>query len=162
MMRQVWIVLTLQALGGTAEAQGLYLQSASPISHRSAVLEDDGVVAYLFLCKPGTLVPEREVIAYSRLPPTPKIDWQWVKRTGEMAPISQDIATATAVIPRPAAAEFSFRWSKDGNAVALIRNGTPLAFAEASHATGHSKAVAKANPLGNPWNQLTYESIFGK
>jgi hypothetical protein len=51
-------------------------------------------------------------------------------------------------------------WSADGNAVALLRNNLPIAFASTTEKYGYSKAVAKPSGLANPWDQQRYEAIF--
>lgn len=150
----------MQLLGAVCHAQGIYLQSTSAVSNRSAVLEDDGHVAYLYLCTPGTFVPERDAVVYTRRPPVPKVDWWELSKTGETAPISKDIASRAAVVPKPSAADFTFMWSRDGEAVAILRDGRPLAFAVSSHPRGYSKAVAKASAMALPWNQRLFESTF--
>ena len=142
-------------------AQGIYLQSFSAASTRYAVLEDDGYVAYLYICGPNTLTPERSVVVYSRRPPVAKVDWWELQQTGDTAPISRDIASGEAVIAQPAAQEFTFKWSRAGDAVALLRRGKPLAYVAAEQ-PGRSKAVAKQSPLAVPWDQRAYESLFGR
>ena len=158
----MWVIMVMQLLGVSCQAQGIYLQSTSVVSNRSAILEDDGCVAYLYLCKPGTFIPEREAVVYSRRPPVPKVDWWELSKTGETAPISQDIASPTAMVARPSAAEFTFKWSRDGESVAILRHGQALAFAIPSHLRGYSKAVTRPSTLAMPWDQQAYESTFGK
>ena len=51
-VRQAFLVVVLQGLVALTHAQGIYLQAASPVSRRVAMLEDDGVVAYLYLSQP--------------------------------------------------------------------------------------------------------------
>jgi hypothetical protein len=167
-MRQVVIVqfasnfvaAALLLLATSCGAQGIYLQAIHPASKRAAVLEDDGHVAYLYLSAPGTLTPEREVVVYSRRPPVPNVDWWELSKTGETAPIWRDIASREAVISDPRTAEFAFRWAADGDAVALVRGGRPLAFVAASAAQGHSRAVVKPSPLALPWDGARFESTF--
>jgi hypothetical protein len=157
------VMTAMVSIGGTqALAKGLYLESRSAVSDRAAVLEDDGHVAYLYLCAPGTWTPEREVVVYSRKAPVPRIDWWELSMTGDTAPISQDIASRTAVVPRPEAQQFSFRWSRDGQAVAVLRHGKAMAFLTAARAAGHSRAVSRPSPLGLPWDQRLYDTTFGR
>lgn len=162
LMHRGFLAALMQALAASVYPQEVHLQSTSLVSRRLAVLEDDGVVAYLYLSAAGSQMPIRAVVAYSRQPPVAKIDWSEVGKTGGAPPISQDIASPTAVLAKPDAAELSFRWSRNGDAVALLRRGSPLAFAAASRIDGQSKAVVRASPLAIPWSQRSYDSIFGK
>lgn len=146
--------------GVACAAPGIFLQGTHPVSARSAVLEDDGHVAYLFLTAAGSFVPERQVAAYTRKPPVASVDWWELKLTGDTAPIWRDVASAQATIPEPNAKELSFRWSQDGQAVCLLRNGQPIAFVSSSHVHGYSKALAKPSVLGIPWDKRAYQLTF--
>lgn len=141
-------------------AQGLFLQSHHKISKRSAIFEDDERVAYLYLTRPGTMQPERDAIAYSRIKPIDRVEWEEIRKTGGTPVLMKELASETAVVEKPVEREFSFNWSRDGSAVALIRNGVPIAFVSSAEKLGYSKAVAKASPLASSWDQAKYESLF--
>jgi hypothetical protein len=141
-------------------SKGIFIHSRNALSARLAIFEDDGQVAYVYLTKPGTQKPEKDVIAYSRVPPAPKVDWNIIGKAGNPPPLPQDVASASAVIPRPVAREFSLKWSTDGNIVALLRNGVPIAFVSASAKLGFSKAIARPSPIANPWDQSAYDAAF--
>lgn len=146
--------------GAAGAAPGIFLQHTHPVSVRSAVLEDDGHVAYLFLTAAGSFVPERQVAAYTRKPPVASVDWWELKLTGDTAPIWRDVASAQATIPEPRAQDLAFRWSQDGQAVCLLLNGRPIAFVTSSHMHGYSKALAKPSVLGAPWDKRLYQLTF--
>jgi len=130
-MRRVFLTFILFALcGASAMADDIFLQSESPVSHRHAVLEDDGAIAYLYLTEPGSIRPVRDAVAYTRL--------------------------------APAAAEFSFVWAADGESVALLRNGQPLALSTAREKLGYSKAVRAPSPLAHPWSEERFRELFGR
>jgi len=76
--------------------------------------------------------------------------------------LPDDIASAAAVISSPKQAEFTFKWAGDGQSVALLRNGDGLAFVTITERLGFSKAVIKATPLANPWDEKLYSSVFGQ
>lgn len=141
-------------------SKDIFIHSHNTVSGRYAILEDDQKVAYLYLTKPGTQKPEKDAIAYSRLALAEKIDWEHIKRSGEAPPLARDMASPAAIIQNPQDSKFSFKWSADGQAVALIRNGEPIAFAAATEKFSYSKAVAKPSPLANPWDQKLYEALF--
>jgi hypothetical protein len=143
-------------------AQDIFLQSQNSISGRYAVLEDNGKVAFLYLTEPQIAKPARDAIVYSRIPPASSVDWEQIKRTREMPPLYKDIASADAVISSPEESEFAFKWSGDGHAVAILRNGIPLAFITMKERLGFSRAVIKPTPLANPWDQNLYSSLFGQ
>ncbi|RLJ37531.1 hypothetical protein C8C98_1247 [Acidovorax sp. 106] len=143
-------------------AKDIFVHSHNQTSNRQAVFQDDESVAYLYLTRPGTQKPEKDAIAYSRVPLVAEVNWSKVNETRETPLLSQDIASSTALVENPLEADFSFKWSTDGHAVALLRNSIPIAFASASDKFGYSKAVAKSSPLANAWDQKRYEALFTK
>jgi len=72
------------------------------------------------------------------------------------------LASPTAVIRNPKASEFKFKWSADGDSVAVLRDGQPLAFATIKERFGYSRAVSITSPLANAWDQARYISLFGQ
>src|SRR5262245_26867311 len=138
----------------------MFLQSRSPVSKRIAILEDNGKVAFLYLTEPNVSRPLRDAIVYSRIPPVKAVDWDRIRKTGETPLLTTDIASPTAVIPSPRQSEFTFKWSEDGEAVAVLRQGVPLAFVSIKARLGYSKAVVVASPLVNVWDQQLYSSLF--
>lgn len=161
-LSRLFQVLLLSALcTAFASAAEINLQAQHPKSRRQAVLEDNEKVAYLYLTGANSQVPERDAIAYSRVRLVPAMDWKKMKETGEPPLLGADIASARAIITFPKQREFTFRWSKDGHSVALLRNGEPIAMVAAADASGYSKAVAKRSRLAKPWDEKRYAELIG-
>ncbi|RTL32718.1 MAG: hypothetical protein EKK49_10580 [Rhodocyclaceae bacterium] len=160
-LRSIFFAFALFLENSPAMSQEIFLQSHCTASDRLAILEDDQQVAYLYLTKPGSQKIERDAIAYSRVPPIGPMDWDAIKKSKSTPQLLQSIASSSAVVPNPIDREFSFKWAPDGNAVALLRNGSPMAFISVEEPFGYSKAVAKSSPLANAWDQEKYESLFG-
>ncbi|RZU38688.1 hypothetical protein EV700_2623 [Fluviicoccus keumensis] len=146
----------------SSNANEIFIHSHNPTSNRFAILEDNESIAFLYLTEVGTQRPIKDAVAYSRHPLALKVDWEKIKEKGDTPPLSKDVASSEAVIANPSEVEFSFKWSSDGNAVALLRNGKPIAFASASEKYGFSKAISKPSPLANAWDQGLYEVTFGE
>lgn len=162
-MHRVFLALSLSAFWPAhAWAAEIVLQAQHPKSLRVAVLEDNEKIAYLYLTKPDTQIPERDAVAYSRVRLVPTVDWKKVKETGEPPPLGADVGSARAIITFPKQREFSFRWSKDGHSVALLRNGEPIAMVTATDRLGFSKAVAKRSRLAKPWDENRYAELIGQ
>lgn len=147
MLRTFLLLFVLSMSSTVATAKDIFIHSHNPISNRLAVFEDNEKVAFLYLTKAGTQKPEKDAIAYSRVPLVAKVDWKRIKETGESPPLSQEVASPTAIVTNPVESEFSFKWSADGHAVALLRQGTPIAFATASDKFGYSKLSRSSVPL---------------
>ena len=156
------IVAAILIASGSAIAEDIFLQSQSPASRRYAILEDDGQTAYLYLTKPNELTPVRDAVAYTRVPPVAKVDWESIRKTGDTPRLPVDLASPSAVIQSPKPSEFQFKWSGDGHSVAILHNGSPLAMAGNQDRFGYSKAVKKASPLANAWDEKRYLQLFGR
>lgn len=152
----------LIAAPGLSMAEDIFIFSHNAVSNRFAVFEDNEKVAFLYLTEVGSQKPIKDAIAYSRVPPVENVDWAKIKETGDIPPLEKGLASAEAVIPYPLEKEFSFKWSADGSAVALLRNGSPICFTSAHDKFGYSRAVSKSSNLANVWDQKAYEYIFGK
>lgn len=151
--------LTVAAPSARAGDDGLFLQSQHHQSRRSAILEDDGRTAYLYLTDRGKRTPVRAAVVYTRAPLAPAQDWSKVK-DGAPPELSLDIASPSAVVPFPRAPEFSFRWSADGESVALLRKDVPVALVSSHQKLGYSKAVNVPSALANPWDQGKFVALF--
>ena len=160
---RLWLATLLVALAPQlAMAEDIFLESQSPVSKRYAVLEDNGKIAFLYLTEPGIPKPIKDVVVYIRVPPVEAIDWERIKKSGETPLLQKDLASPTAVIKNPKASEFKFKWSADGDSVAVLRDGQPLAFATIKERFGYSRAVSITSPLANAWDQARYISLFGQ
>lgn len=161
-MKRLGLAALFYLFTASAMAQGIFLTSSHPVSRRVAILEDDTEVAYLYLTAPETQRPEKDAIVYTRVPPVSKVNWERIRQTGETPMLREDLASSTAILLAPQEREFSFKWSHDGNSVAVLRNGIPMAFATMSERFGYSKAVSVSSPLANAWNQPKYTSLFAE
>lgn len=143
-----------------AMADQIFLSSENAVSGRTAILEDDGQVAYLYLTAPSSAKIERDVILYMRIQPITEVEWKKIMATTSTPRLTIKIASTTAVIEDPAEHEFEFCWSQDGNSVAALRHGMPLGFTSATERLGYSKAVAVTSPFASFWEQAKYDAIF--
>lgn len=145
-----------------AMADQIFLDSKNAVSGRTAILEDDGQVAYLYLTAPASTKIERDVIVYMRVQPITEGEWKKIMAAKSTPRLTINIASTTAVIKDPAEREFEFCWAHDGNSVAALRHGVPLAFTSTTERLGYSKAVAVTSPFANFWEQAKYEAVFDK
>lgn len=145
-----------------AMADQIFLNSKNALSGRTAILEDDGQVAYLYLTAPSSTKIERDVILYMRIQPITEGEWKKIMATKSTPRLPINMASTTAVIEDPAEREFEFRWSQDGSAVAALRHGVPLAFTSVNERLGYSKAVAVTSPFASLWEQAKYDEVFDK
>ena len=125
----------------------LYISEQHASSRRYAIFEDDGRCGWLYLTAPNEPRPVADVWVYNRLTPSDRADGSGRSRP---PPILSKFATHDAVVGDPARSAWRFRWSADGGAVALGRDGTIVALVVAEHRRGHSLAISQACPWGSP------------
>jgi hypothetical protein len=150
-----------RAESAPTKEQTIYLESHNSASDRSAIFEDDGQVAYLYLTRSGSTQFERDAIAYMRIPPIDRTQFEARMRAKETPLLLAEYASAQAVMAAPSEDALSFRWSRDGEAVAILHDGVPLAFAVAAERFGYSKAVSRDGPFAHPWDGARYDAVFG-
>lgn len=159
-MRRIITLVIGVLITGTCMAEGIFIHSHSAASNRFAILDETDKVAFLYLTKPGEQSPSKDAIAYMRVKPPVNFDWKADASKGEPPLLPAKLASEKAVITGTSEADFSFKWSSDGNAVALSYKNEPIAFVVASEPTGFSKAVSIDNALTNAWNQVLYTKHF--
>jgi tetratricopeptide (TPR) repeat protein len=154
-----FLLVTFCSLATAAEADKFTLQSFNDVSKRVATLEDNGSVAYLLLTN-STGTEAAEALAYSRVPPSPK-SWLLLMLENEgHPPLAAESASEHAVIPDARKDEMWLDWSPDGTAVVLYRGVQPIAFVNSADQKGRSRAIAKAAPFTEPWDEALHVKLF--
>jgi len=102
-----------------------------PLSRRWAVVEDDGEVAWLYLSAPEALKPVAACFLYNH--------------ADQAAPQAKDI---------------HFRWSNDGESVAVYFERVLMGFIVSGEQRGFSKLLTTAGALGAPLDESLYERTF--
>jgi hypothetical protein len=130
-------------------------------SHRHAILADDGVTGILYLHAPSgdaakTGEVEATCFAYNRVDP---IDAKEVQRYRPNPPaIAKGYASQGAVCRRPELHKWNLKFSMDGTAALLTRDGEPWAIIALDAPRGFSKAIEAAGPWGNPWSDEVHQA----
>jgi hypothetical protein len=88
-----------------------------------------------------------DVWVYNRVEPADAVDRSDRSRP---PPVIQRVAGAGAVVARPFDHEWSFRWSVDGEGVALLRDGILVAAILPGEKRGYSAGLATVCPWGSP------------
>jgi hypothetical protein len=143
-------------------ASGLFLSAEHPLSKRTAILEEEGGTAYLYLTAPREMRPEGDVVVYSTGVLASKAEALKAAQSGLPPPLTTEVASTDAVIRDVTPADFSFKWTTDGQGVALIRKGKPVAMIlpGPQKPRGYSRALARDGFFGKPWDQAVYGSSF--
>lgn len=102
-----------------------------PFSRRWAVVEDDGGVAWLYLSAPDSLKPIASCFLYDQ---------------------------AGTQVPAPK--EIHFRWSTDGESVAVLFGSDLMGFIARGEQHGFSKLLSTPGALGAPLDVSLYERTF--
>lgn len=132
----------------------------SEVSHRHAMLVDNGITGILYLYAPSdaekTGKIEADCFAYNRVDP---IDPKEVNRYRPgPPPIARGYASKEAVCRMPESHNWNLKFSSEGTAVLLSRDGKPWAMVSLDEPRGFSKAIEVLGPWGNPWSIDVYKS----
>jgi len=142
----------------------LFIASYHEATKRHAVLEDDGLTAWLYLHGPSddpkrTAAVERACFVYNRKAP---IDPRDVGRyRPKPPPIAKNCSNRTALTEDPAAHRWAIEWSTGGEAVLLRRDGQPWCLVEVNGANrrGNCKGIEVEGPWGSPWAQHRFDRL---
>jgi hypothetical protein len=145
---------------GVTMAENMFIHSYNTVSERYAILDEFGNTGVLYLSEKGSQKPEKDALAYMQVSPIDEETWKEKMRAGEPPVLHIGIASKEAVIAITKENDFSFRWSNDGQAVALIYKGKAITFISLSEKYGFSKAVIKDTKIVKPWDQSLYEQLF--
>jgi hypothetical protein len=126
---------------------GPFLSEQHPSSRRHAIFEDDGTSAWLYLTAPDEPRPVADVFVYNRQAPTDRVDESERSRP---PPIVKQFAAPGAVVDASRRSVWRFKWSADGNSVALVRDGVVVALIPSGRRRGYSSAVIAECPWGAP------------
>ena len=137
----------------------IYKKEKHPISGRLVMFEDDGTSAWLYLSSPSGEGIEKDAFAYSPIEPLEELNKSEIEN-GEPPKLIKSLVTPSSVIVGAIESDFSFRWSKNGESVALFHKGEAISTIYQNYKSGYSKSLSKASPFGNPWDNELYESEF--
>jgi len=135
----------------------LLLSEQNPASGRNAIVADDGRACWLYLTAPNAVEPVADCWLYnattsprqreSQRGETPVVPLTHTEHSGSFEPPSQQ-----SVI---------FRWSQDGNSVAVQFWNEVFGFIPRA-GSGYSKLLSLAGPYGNPIDMELYSRVFDK
>ena len=135
-----------------------------PISLRTAVFVDDGVLGYLVLgpkdwdWKPGDLLEEFSTCwVYRRHPSMVEVD----AITGTQHYEEHELEGLSTLRIRPDP-DFEFLWSANGQSVCAVVNGEPMGFICEQDDHAYSKTASRADSgfAQNAWNEDLFEETF--
>ncbi len=111
------------------------------------IFEDDGTSAWLYLTAPDQTKPVADAWVYNRVAPPDAVDRSDRSRPPALA---KRFAGEGAVVMEPQRHEWRFRWSADGEAVGLLRDGVVVAAILPGRKRGYSAGLAAECPWGSP------------
>src|ERR1035438_6182431 len=125
----------------------------NPISHRTAVVVDNGIEVLLFITPRSFLGAGRVDFTESCL--------AWLYRhphpLGARAELDRDKCLREMSFPVPPV--MKLLWDEGGECVAVLVNGDPWAFIHPDFERGFSKG-ASGLPAGNPWDERLFAETF--
>jgi hypothetical protein len=129
-----------------------------PFNLRWAILEDDGVGAWLYLTEPDRPEPISDCLVYSCIEPVAEIPASWDRTTPP--PLTSVFATERAWQPDATQSRIRVAWSSSGTATVVLMDDEPVAFLAVGDKQGFSKSIERAGVYGHPWDEVRFEQLF--
>ena len=144
-----------------SDDEGFVLDRRHPASRRRAILDVNGRCAWLYLTLPDNMRIDREAFVFSPGLLVTLDEAFGAAKASQPPPLAADYASACAVIVDARREHFAFRWSDDGQSVAVLYQGDPIAMIIADTDHGFSRALGRSGFYGYPWNSDVYVDTFG-
>jgi hypothetical protein len=144
---------------GESKQTGVFASEQNVTSRRWAVFEDNEVCAYLYLTEPDSQKPVGDCWIYNRIPaPEPSKIKEY---RPQPPPVARGYVGPQAQQSPPREEQVSFRWSSDGNAVAVLIDGRPMGVVVIG-GKNFSWHLVKSGPWGEPWDDDRFVRTFGQ
>jgi hypothetical protein len=116
--------------------------------------------AWMLLSESTSFRPVADIWVYNLIAPIPANEVHRYERSG---PPPGCVGFVSAEGVRKAHADqLAFRWSPDGDAVAVEIEGEVLAFVQARPRKGWARHIIQEGPFGSPWSDEEYGRLFGR
>ena len=152
----ILLVMAIYAGNGMAE---IFFEERNPVSGRYAILEDNGTSAWLYLTPQSGKGIEKDAFVYSPIEPREVLNKSEIEN-GKSPILTKNMSSASAVIENATRDQLSLVWSENGESVAVLYEGSPVAMIVEGERTGFSKSLSKDSFFGKPWEQGIYDRYF--
>ena len=133
----------------------MLVRDSNPDSQRSATIESSSTCAWLYLSEPDGDAIEKDVWLYNLIPaPKPSEIEQY---RGQAPPAPKNVIYSPGTIGEPTEANLAFRWSNDGEAVAVWLFNELHAFIVPESDRGYSRLLQVDCPWGYPIDFSIYD-----
>ena len=139
-------------------SEDVFLSDQNSVSHRWAILEDDGLSAWLYLTESGSPTPTADCWIYNRT-----LDSETLEKSAMFKappPASSEYVGESSVIISPDISFFQLVWSRDGNSVAFFDKNILMGFIAAGEQRGYSRNLIKSGAWGNILDCDLHKSLF--
>jgi hypothetical protein len=137
--------------------EDLFLSEQHQHSRRWAIVEDDGVTAWLYLTEPDSTRPVAHCWLYNRVHAPEGIAFN----RGETPVVPAQYVVSTSPSVAPSAASVRFRWAPRGDGVAVLFGQELIGYISELGGPGHSKNIKVPGPFGVPLDLEGYAQVFG-
>lgn len=140
------------------EEKSFMVESQHHESNRVAVVEDDGISAWLYLTEKNSRKPVADIWIYNRIP-APDVD-QIKNYQGGPPPAAKGYTQPLVIDETPLEEAWGFVWSKDGDSVLVHLHQTPTAMIIQGEKSGYCKDLLRNGPWGKVWDEKVAEETF--
>ena len=136
-----------------------FVSDRHPVSCRSAIFEDDGTSAWMYLTEAHNVRPIADTwihnsCQYSSGDSKPDHDGP--------PPAPSRYAAPAAVCEQSDEHRWTFKWDETGESVALLKDDQPIAFIVVGQKRGFSRMVLKDGPWGRVWHEDLFRRVFDR
>jgi hypothetical protein len=136
--------------------EDLFLSDQHPGSRRWAIVEDDGRSCWLYLTEADSTRIVAHCWLYNRVPaPSGRIF-----ERGDTPIVPAEYVIDPAPFPAPAATSVGFRWTQDGQGVAVQLAGELMGYLALPARFGYSRNLKAPGPYGCPLDLDAYAQAF--
>jgi hypothetical protein len=139
--------------------RGFLASEQHPTSKLWVVLEDNGVVAWLYLTEGDSYRIIADCWVYNRGAAVEEAEVE--KYRGSPPPAPHTFAAPEATMRRAKKGDVSFRWSRNGKAAAVALSGHVTAFVAVTFKRGWAVGLKRTGPWGGKWSPRRYSRTFG-
>jgi hypothetical protein len=135
-----------------------FLSERHPTSDRTAIFEDDGRSAWLYMTQAGSHAFAADCWLYNRIEAPASVDVATSRK--QPPPAVKGVVGERARIEDPVWSSMRLAWSADGRSVAFYYLDVPLGFIAQAEKAGYSRNVVSSSPWGRLWDAERFDALF--
>src|SRR5690349_2840006 len=135
----------------------LFVSERCEQSGRSAIVSEEGHSVWLYLTVPDAGTIQRDCWLFNTPRAVDQSDLEWYRKRSLPPPAPPDLVRSGGVREPGSIHQWSFRWSKRGDAVVVLADDEPFGFVALAMPRGISRFLLGSSDWGNAWDDTAVE-----